>query len=183
MEEGGQGKTGRETSKSHRDLAGGGRGGRAALSSYRQSGGANSTRKTWGALVGETGRSHLTSTLTLGHSLEWRVTGRGGHGNIFKAAGKETHRKSWPRRHLLLASVPEEWLRHQQRRKQPPAASSPAQVFPSLSESPCRGRSPSCLLPDLRGPPGQGLPGSKMAPTSLFCFSSKESIYSSSRLS
>lgn len=80
MEGGGQGTTGRETSKSHRDLAGRGRGGRAALGSYRQSGGANSTRKTWGALVGETGRSQLTSTVTLGHSLGLR-----GHGE----------RKSW----------------------------------------------------------------------------------------
>lgn len=44
-----------------------GRGGRVALGSYRQSGGANSTRKTWGALVGETGTwSHLTRTVTLG---------------------------------------------------------------------------------------------------------------------
>lgn len=106
MEGGGQGTTGRETSKSHRDLAGRGRGGRAALGSYRQSGGANSTRKTWGALVGETGRSQLKSTVTLGHSLGLRGHGRGSHGNIFKAAGKETHPKSWPRRHLLLASAP-----------------------------------------------------------------------------
>lgn len=58
------------------------------LGSYRQSGGANSTRKTWGALVGETGRSHLTSTVTLGPSLGLGGPGRGGHGNIFKAAGK-----------------------------------------------------------------------------------------------
>lgn len=51
--------------RSHRDLAGRwGRGGRAALGSYGQSGGANSTRETWGALGGETGRSHLTSTVT-----------------------------------------------------------------------------------------------------------------------
>ena len=52
-----------------------GRGGRAALGSYRQSGGANSTRKTWGALVGETGRSHLTSTVTPGHDLGLRAHG------------------------------------------------------------------------------------------------------------
>lgn len=57
---------GKGDSKSHRDLVGGGKGGRAALGSYRQSGGANGTRKTWGALVGETGRSHLTSTASLG---------------------------------------------------------------------------------------------------------------------
>lgn len=57
---------GKRDSKSHRDLVGGGKGGRAALGSYRQSGGANGTRKTWGALVGETGRSHLTSTASLG---------------------------------------------------------------------------------------------------------------------
>lgn len=86
-EDGDEGTTGRETSKSHRDLAGGGRGGRAALGSYRQSGGANSTRKTWGALVGETGRSHLTGTVSLGHSLGLRGHGRG-HGTISRRLEK-----------------------------------------------------------------------------------------------
>lgn len=55
----------RGTSGSHRDLAGR-KGDGVLLGSYGQSGGANSTRKTWGALVGETGRSHLTRAVTLG---------------------------------------------------------------------------------------------------------------------
>lgn len=61
----GGGTTGGGTSRSHRDLAGR-KGDGVLLGSYRQSGGANSTRKTWGALVGETGRSHLTRAVTLG---------------------------------------------------------------------------------------------------------------------
>lgn len=92
MEKGGKGTTGGETSKSHSDLAGG-KGRWTALGSYRQSGGANGTRKTWGALVGETGRSHLTGTVTLGvawgHSIGLGIMGRGGLGSIFKAAGKK----------------------------------------------------------------------------------------------
>lgn len=52
-----------------------GKRGQATLGSYRQSGGANSTRKTWGALVGETGRSQLIGIVTLG--IVW---GRGSGG-------------------------------------------------------------------------------------------------------
>lgn len=70
-----------------------GEGKSAALGSYGQSGGANSTRKTWGALVGETGRSHLTSTVTLGwpgeHSLRLGAVGERRTWECFKAA-KET---------------------------------------------------------------------------------------------
>lgn len=80
------------------------------LGSYRQSGGANSTRKTWRALVGETGRSQLISTVTLG--IVW---GRGSWGEeitgIFprwleKRLIEDTRSSPW---------LQEEWLRHQQR--------------------------------------------------------------------
>lgn len=70
-----------------------GKGKSAVLGSYRQSGGANSTRKTWGALVGKTGRSHLTSShpgVTGEHSLGPGAVGRGGLGSTIKAAEKET---------------------------------------------------------------------------------------------
>lgn len=54
------------------------------LGSYGQSGGANSTRKTWGALVGETGRSHLTRVVTLGEPR-----GIGCSRGFFKVTEKE----------------------------------------------------------------------------------------------
>lgn len=70
-----------------------GRGGRVALGSYRQSGGANSTRKTWGALVGETGTwSHLTRTITLGEPggtvRSWELCGEVVLG-VFQGCWKE----------------------------------------------------------------------------------------------
>lgn len=100
---------GRDTSKSHRDLAGGGRGGGAALGSYRQSGGANSTRKTWGALVGETGRSQLTSTVTLdtvgGGRGPWgeEVTGMFPR-QLEKRLMKGGHSSPWPQEEGLRGS-------------------------------------------------------------------------------
>lgn len=64
-----------------------------ALGSYRQSGGANSTRKTWGALVGETGTwSHLTRTITLGEPggtvRSWELCGEVVLG-VFQGCWKE----------------------------------------------------------------------------------------------
>lgn len=70
-------------SGSHRDLAGR-KGDGVLLGSYGQSGGANSTRKTWGALVGETGRSHLTRAVTLGEPR-----GIGCSRGFFKVTEKE----------------------------------------------------------------------------------------------
>lgn len=130
-EDGDEGTTGRETSKSHRDLAGGGRGGRAALGSYRQSGGANSTRKTWGALVGETGRSHLTGTVSLGHSLGLRGHGRG-HGTISRRLEKRLI-ENLGQRQLLLPLAPGRMaLPSAETRETAPRVKQP---FPSLPES------------------------------------------------
>lgn len=127
-EDGDEDTTGRETSKSHRDLAGRGRGGRAALGSYRQSGGANSTRKTWGALVGETGRSHLTSTVSLGHSLGLRGHGRG-HGNILRRLEKRYFESVGPETSAPPLGSKEDQPCHQQRCRTAPTVKQP---FPSL---------------------------------------------------
>lgn len=62
-------------------------GGGAALGSYGQSGGANSTRKTWGALVGETA-GHISQAQS---PWNWGAMGRGGPGGALKAAEEETH--------------------------------------------------------------------------------------------
>lgn len=84
--------TGGTTSGSHRDLAGR-KGGGVLLGSYGQSGGANSTRKTWGALVGETGRSHLTRAVTLG---EPRVCSRGALAGSFSRSLERNLSRRWP---------------------------------------------------------------------------------------
>lgn len=132
-EDGGEATTGKETSKSHRDLAGGGRGGGAALGSYRQSGGANGTRKTWGALVGETGRSHLTSSVSLGHSLGLRGRGRG-HGDISRLLEKRLFGSLGPETHAPPPGSRESGSAISRDEKQPPESSGPSPVLPALSE-------------------------------------------------
>lgn len=120
--------------------------------------------------MGETGRSHLTSTVSLGHSLGLRGSWERSR-EYFKAAGKEIRWKSWPRGIYSSPWLQEKWLCHKQRHETAPRIKQP---FPSLSESKWA-RSPSGLLPDFHRPPGGWLPGSKIAPTSHF--SSKESIF------
>lgn len=96
--QGGQGTTGGGTNEATETwLAGGG--GRVVLGSYRQSGGANSTRKTWGALVGETGTSHLIRTVTLGWPggtvCSWELWGKDGPGSFSRSLERNLIRR-WP---------------------------------------------------------------------------------------